>query len=144
MAYVGICPEASVYLQLYDGLFPRRGEPGFEESVRLIINELGDFEPDTVVMPMLTHDQPDLLATWEILQEALRRFASSIRVIEYALLTSDTHVSKPTAEHKVWRLDVKEVLDKKVKALQRFQRSRDAIASVLDTIHPWETYVEYQ
>ena len=146
MAHVGVSEEASVFLQLREGLFPRQGEPGFEESVRLVINELNNLEPDTVVLPMLTHDQPDLLATWQILREALRRFSASVKVVEYPLLSAqlpDRGIMKPTAEYKVWRLDVKEVMDQKVKALQQFQRSRAIIVPFLESIHPWETYVEY-
>ena len=147
MAFLGIAEEANSYLQLYDELFPHQGEPGFEESVRLVINELDSLEPDTVVLPMLTHDQPDLLATWQILREALRRFPASVKVVEYALLTpesSGADIVKPTAEHTVWRLDVKEVLDQKIKALQQFQLGTAAISSVVEALPSWETYVEYQ
>ena len=145
MTHVGVCEEANVYLQLRNGLFPHPGGAGFDESVRLVINELNDLEPDTVVVPMLTHDHPDLLATWQILREALRRFSASVKVVEYALLTSPpTDVTKPTAEHKVWRLDVREVLDQKIRALQCFQQSGATNLPALDTIHPWETYAEVE
>lgn len=147
MAHVGVCEEASVYLQLRDGLFPHQGEPGFDESVRLVINELDELEPDTVVLPMLTNDQADLSATWQILREALRRFSASVKVVEYELLTAppvETTITKPTAEYRVWRLDVKETLDQKVRALQHFQAKKGEKVPALDSLHPWETFVEYQ
>ena len=145
MARVGVCQEANVYLQLRDELFPHQGEPGFEESVRLVMNELSDLEPDTVVVPMLTDDHSDLVATWQILREALRRFPASVRIVEYALLDArspEGKVVKPTAEHKVWRLDVREVLDQKMEALRSLQPYRAARMPSLEAIRPWETYVE--
>ena len=147
MAYLGISEEAGTYFQLCDGLFPHQGEPGFEEAVRLVMNELDHLEPETVLLPMLTHDQPDLLATWQIVRESLRKFPASIKVVEYPLLNAqvaDTRMVKPTAEHKVWRLDVKSVLDDKVSALQLFQNRRAMSLPSPDTIHTWETYIEYQ
>ena len=147
MAEVGVCEDANVYLQLRDGLFPHQGEPGFEESVRLVINQLDDLEPDTVVLPMLTYDCPDLTATWQILREALRRFPASVKVVEYELLTTPTTeatLSKPTAEYKVWRLDVKETMDQKIKALQYFLNRKVLNMTSIESLHPWETYVEYQ
>ena len=145
MSQVGIVEEANVYLQLRDGLFPHLGEPGFEESVRLVLNELNDLEPDTVVLPTLSHDQSDLQATWQIFREALRRFSASVKVVEYASLAtqaSDNDMPKPTAERKVWRLDISEVLDQKVKALQQFQHRQATVAPFMSTIRHWETYLE--
>ena len=145
MAYVGVCQEANVCLGLRDGLFPHQGQPGFEESVRLVLNELDDLEPDTILLPLLADDQPDLLATYQIVREALRRFPVSVRQVEYALLAPQVpkeETGKPTAEHKVWRLDVREVLDQKLDALRSLQRHHAARMPVLESIRPWETYVE--
>ena len=147
MACLGISEEASTYLQLSDELIPQQGEPGFEESVRLVINELQVLEPDTVLLPLLTHDHTDLLATWQIVREALRQFPSSVMVVEYPLLDAQifqSRVAKPTAEHQVWRLDVKEMLDRKVSALQLFQNTWAGAVSALEAIQSWEVYVQYQ
>ena len=145
IAQLGISEEASVCLQIRDGRFPHQDDPGFEESTRLVINQLQELEPDTVLLPKLTHDQPDLLATWQILRNALRCFAAPLRVIEYVLLEQQLYgeaVTKPTAEHRVWRLDVKEVLDQKTEALQLFQKK--AVQPVSPENMPsWEVYVEY-
>ncbi len=147
MAHLGVSEEASIYLQLSDELIPQRGKPGFEESVRLVINELQVLEPDTVLLPSLTHDHTDLLATWQIVHEALRQFSSSVKVVEYSLLdTRAIHatVAKPTAEYQVWRLDVKEVLDRKISALQLFQNTWVGAASIPNAIQNWEAYVQYR
>ena len=111
------------------------------------MNQLYDLEPDTVVMPMLSHDESDLLATWQIVREALHRFSTPLRTIEYFLLNEQTRMNpaiKPTAEHKVWRLDVKEALDEKIGALQLFRRRETAEVPPPEAILPWETYVEYR
>lgn len=146
VASLGVSEEASVYFQLRDGLFPQRGEPGFDESVRLVTNQLHDLEPDTVVMPMLSHDDPDLLATWQIVREALHRFSAPLRTIEYFLLNEqrEAPVVKPTAEHEIWRLDVKEARDEKIRALQLFRRQETAEVPPPEAVLPWETYVEYR
>ncbi len=145
IAQLGISEEASACLRIQNGLFPHQDEPGFEESTRLVINELEELEPDTVLIPKLTHDQPDLLATWQIIRKAVQRFASPLRVIEYVLLEQQlrgTAVTKPTAEHTVWRLDIKEVMDQKAEAVQLFQKCAMLAVSPTD-MPPWEIYVEY-
>ncbi len=145
IAQLGISEEASACLRIRDGLFPHQNDPGFEESTRLVINELQELEPDTVLLPKLTHDQPDLLATWQIIRKAVQQFASPLRIIEYVVLEQQlrgTAVTKPTAEHTVWRLDIKEVMDRKAEAVQLFQKC--AMLTVSSTDMPsWEVYVEY-
>ena len=145
IAQLGISEEASACLRIRDGLFPHQNDPGFEESTRLVINELQELEPDTVLLPKLTHDQPDLLATWQIIRKAVQQFASPLRLIEYVLLEQQlrgTAVTKPTAEHTVWRLDIKEVMDQKAEAVQLFQKCALLTASPAD-MPSWEVYVEY-
>jgi LmbE family N-acetylglucosaminyl deacetylase len=145
IAQLGISEEASACLRIRDGLFPHQNDPGFEESTRLVINELQELEPDTVLLPKLTHDQPDLLATWQIIRKAVQQFASPLRIIEYVLLEQQlrgTTVTKPTAEHTVWRLDIKEVMDRKAEAVQLFQKCALLTVSPAD-MPSWEVYVEY-
>lgn len=145
IAQLGISEEASACLRIQNGLFPHQNDPGFEESTRLVVNELENLEPDTVLLPKLTHDQPDLLATWQIIRRAVQQFASPLRIIEYVLLEEQlqgTTVTKPTAEHTVWRLDIKEVMDQKVEAVQLFQKCAMLTASS-NNLPSWEVYVEY-
>ena len=145
IAQLGISEEASTCLRIRDGLFPHQNDPGFEESTRLVINQLQELEPDTVLLPKLTHDQPDLLATWQIIRKAVQQFAAPLRLIEYVLLEQQlrgTAVTKPTAEHTVWRLDIKEVMDQKAEAVQLFQKCALLTASPAD-MPSWEVYVEY-
>lgn len=145
IAQLGISEEASTCLRIQDGLFPHQDDPGFEEFTRLVVNELQELEPDTVLLPKLTHDHPDLLATWQIIRKAVQRFASPLRVIEYVLLEQQlrgTVITKPTAEHTVWRLDIKEVMDQKVEAVQLFQKCAMLTVSPAD-MPSWEVYVEY-
>lgn len=144
MARLGVCDEASAYFSLRNGLFPHRGHAGFEEAVRLVTNELEDLQPDTIVLPMTSSDQLDLLATEQIVREAQRQLPVPLRTIEYPLLNSTSltyQVTKPTLEYEVWRLDIKEVMDRKAQALQPFQNYSDAPAP--DIIPSWEAYLEY-
>lgn len=145
IAQLGISEEASVCLRIRDGRFPHQNDPGFEESARLVINEFEELQPDTVLLPKLTHDQPDLLATWQILRNAIQRFASPLRVIEYVMLEQQLRgetVTRPTVEHTVWRLDIKEVMDQKIEALQLFRKRTTLPVSPAD-MQSWEVYVEY-
>lgn len=145
IAQLGISEEASTCLRIQDGRFPHQDDPGFEESTRLVINELEELEPDTVLLPKLTHDQPDLLATWQIIRQAVQKFASPLRIIEYVVLEQQlrgTAVTKPTAEHTVWRLDIKEVMDQKTEAVKLFQKCTMLAVSSAD-MPSWEVYVEY-
>ena len=147
MACLGVSEEAIICLQLSDKLIPQIGMPGFEESVRLILNELQILEPDTVLLPLLTNHHTDLMATWQIVREALRQFSSLVTLIEYPLLDTtgqQNRVRRPTHEQQVWRLDVKEVLDRKLNALQVFQNNRSDMATVMEAIQSWEAYVQYQ
>ncbi len=145
IAQLGVSEEASTCLRIQEGHFPHQSDPGFDESTRLVINELQELQPDTVLLPKITHDQPDLLATWQIIRQAIERFAAPLRVIEYVLLEQQLQgasVSKPTAEHHIWRLDIKEVLDQKAEAVRLFQKCTALAVSVTD-MPSWEVYVEY-
>jgi LmbE family N-acetylglucosaminyl deacetylase len=145
IAQLGVSEEASTCLRIQEGHFPHQNAPGFDESTRLVINELQELQPDTVLLPKITHDQPDLLATWQIIRQAIQRFAAPLRVIEYVLLEQQIKgavISKPTAEHRVWRLDVKEVMDQKAEAVRLFQKCTTLSVSI-DHLPSWEVYVEY-
>ncbi len=145
IAQLGISEEASACLRIQDGLFPHQNDPGFVESTQLVVNELENLEPDTVLIPKLTHDQPDLLATWQILRNAIQQFSAPLRIIEYVLLEQQLRgiaINKPTAEHNIWRLDIKEVMDQKVEAVQLFEKCATLEFSPVD-MPSWEVYVEY-
>ena len=147
LAYLKICEGAMINLQLQPELFPHRGTPGFAEAARLMTRELEDLNPDSLVVPLLNNELPDLLATRQIIEDALQQFALPPKVIEYPLLDLQaltSSVTKPTNEYDVWRLDVREVADDKAAALQKFRRRNATLVPSPDDIPAWETYLEYK
>ena len=144
-AYLGVSEQAMAQLHLRHGLFPLPQQPGFDEAVRLLINELEDLEPDTVVVPTVGDDYTDAAATQQMVSEALRRFQVPIRTIEYERLDQQMRQKKvvqPTREYKVWRLDIREVMDDKLTALQHWRQANSP--SLPEVLPAWETFLEYR
>ncbi len=143
-ACLRVCEQALAQLHLRNGLFPRPQQPGFDEAVRLLINELEDLQPDTVVFPSLTDDLTDTVATRQLINEALRRFQGPFRVVEYEHFEHQMRqerVVRPTQEYEVWRLDIREVMDEKLAALSQWLPANQL--SSLE-IPAWETFLEYR
>lgn len=151
---LGVTEESATFLHIRDHLVPKRGEPGFEESVRLCINELESFMPQTVLLPCRFHPYDDHYASWEIMQEAISYMPYRINTVEYMVWKgaesnqeiASTDVLKP------WRLDIKTVMDQKIKAIAEHRTQKEEIINwhnvqTTDKQHlgftqPWETYLE--
>ncbi|MEQ9438582.1 MAG: PIG-L family deacetylase [Cyclobacteriaceae bacterium] len=150
---VGVSQDAAVFLNLKENLIPQREQPGFEEAVRLCMNELEIFQPETILFPFLDQGDRDVQATWQIIREAARQSFYPIRMIEYRLWSwSNLHGSEDRTEthRKSWRLDIKEVIDLKISALdshlqqQHLLPWRNADQEMLvQQANPWEVYLEY-
>ena len=147
MTYLRVCEQAITNLQLRPQRFPRPGTPGFEEATRQMIDELESLNPDSLVIPLLDDESPDLLATRQIVDEARRQFELPLKVIEYPLLNAQalpSPVTKPTNEYDVWRLDIREVMDDKAAALQELRSQNTTQVPSPEHLPVWETYLEYR
>ncbi|MEM9675644.1 MAG: PIG-L deacetylase family protein [Cyclobacteriaceae bacterium] len=150
---IGISNDATVFLNLRENLIPIREQPGFEEAVRLCLNELESFQPDTILLPFLDQGNRDVQATWQIVRQAARLSYYPIRMVEYRLWSwSSTNPAESAsgANPKTWRLDIKEVIDIKLSALdsQRneqysFPWQNSGQEVLLHQTNPWELYCEY-
>lgn len=150
---VGISPEAATYFDLRANLLPQRSEPGFEEAVRMCLNQLEYFQPETVLLPFLNQSHRDTLATWQIVREASRMSKYPLRMVEYRLWsgTSQEEIDTSVPVHyKHWRLDIKDVIDLKLSALDShwqpqpvlpWQNMNEGVLTHLS--NPWEVYLEY-
>ena len=149
---VGVSQDAAVFLNLRENLIPKREQPGFEEAVRLCINEMEAFQPDTILLPFLDQGNRDVQATWQIVREAARQSFYPVRMIEYRLWSwskLDGAMDQNDTSRKSWRLDIKEVIDLKISALdshlqqQHLLPWRNSDQEVLIQANPWEMYLEY-
>jgi len=153
MENIGISDEAAVFLNLRESLIPVRGKPGYDEAVRLVLNEVEHFQPDTILLPFLNQDSQDVQATWQLVRQAAERSYYPIRMIEYRLWswsTSGTRLTVDENQSKTWRLDIKEVIDQKVRALDvhrqseyRFPWRNPEQEMLVHQANPWEDYREY-
>lgn len=152
---LGMTEEAATFLHIHHQLVPKRGEPGFEEAVRLCINELEKFMPKTVLLPCRYHTYDDHYASWEIMQEAIEQVPFRINTIEYMIWKGEKGNQEifTTDMLKPWRLDIKTVMDQKIKAIAEHRTQRNKIINWnnektsagkanLGFSQPWETYLE--
>lgn len=153
MGKVGISDDATIFLNLTENLIPQRDQPGFEEAVRLCLNEMELFQPDTILIPFLDQGDRDVQATWQIVRAAARQSHYPLRVVEYRLWSWNspivTDLSSET-RYKSWRLDIKEVVDLKISALDgqqhhrlNFPFSNHDHEMLIHLSNPWEVYLEY-
>ena len=150
---VGISNDAAVFLNLTQNLVPQRDQPGFEEAVRLCLNELEHFQPDTILIPFLGQGDRDVQASWQIVRAAARQCCYPLRIVEYRFWSWNspivTDLSTET-RHKSWRLDIKEVVDLKISALDSQHQHRLNLPfkdhdheMLIHLANPWEVYLEY-
>lgn len=153
---LGMTEESATFLHIHNQLVPRKGEPGFEEAVRLCINKLESFMPNTVLLPCRFHPYDDHYATWEIMQDAIKQMPYyRINMIEYMIWKGGKGNKEimTTDALKPWRLDIKTVMDQKIKAITEHRTQKNDIISWnsnpisssrlhLGFTQPWETYLE--
>ncbi|MEM8965773.1 MAG: PIG-L family deacetylase [Bacteroidota bacterium] len=150
---VGVSDDAILFLHLRDDLIPLRGKPGFDEAVRLFLNELESFQPDTILLPFLDQGSQDVQATWQIARQAASQSYYPIRMVEYGLWSwYSAGISEGLASKhsKTWRLDIKEVIDQKSRALEGYRQSKFQLPwqnpqqeLLVHQTNPWEVYLEY-
>ncbi len=156
LAQLGMSEDAADFLHVSGGLVPHQEEAGFEELVRLCLNKLESFLPDTVVLPYRYHPYKDHDACWEIMQAAVRQMPYPIRVIEYMLWKGEKAGEIITPDTmKPWRLDIKSVMEQKIKSIAEHRTQKDDLIRWnqsglssstskrnLGFAQPWETYLE--
>lgn len=153
MESIGISKEAATFLDLRKNLIPLRGKPGFDEAIRLVQNEVEDFQPDTVLLPYLDQGSQDVKATGQVVGQAAGLSYYPIRMIEYRPWSwTAANASRKTATDasKTWRLDIKEVIDQKVRALDghwqseyQFPWRNPEQELLIHQAYPWEVFREY-
>ncbi|MFP4090999.1 MAG: PIG-L deacetylase family protein [Cyclobacteriaceae bacterium] len=155
---LGICEEAVTKLNIAGSLVPASSEPGFEELVRVCRNEIGNFLPETVLLPWRRDPNRDRRAVWQIVRQALQDEALPVRQLENSVNSWESyvpsHLPKPD-EAVSWRLDTSTVAGQKLQALGRqdlqYQISTEDASSQHytfssdvgeQTLSGWEIYLE--
>ncbi len=150
-----VTEESATFLHIRNQLVPKKGEPGFEEAVRLSLNELESYLPATVLLPCRFHPYEDHFATWQIMMEAIGKMPYQIRTLEYMIWKGEQeHQEIVTHEAvKPWRLDIKHVMQQKINAIAQHHsqeqtpplRNPSSLAKQqkeYEKTQPWETYLE--
>ncbi|MEM9833444.1 MAG: hypothetical protein AAF944_22625 [Bacteroidota bacterium] len=150
---VGISDDAIISLNLRNEFIPLRSTPGFDEAVRLFLNELESFQPDTILLPFADQGSQDVQATWQIARQAASQSYYPIRMVEYGLwsrVSAGINTGQAVNQSRIWRLDIKEVIDQKSRALAGYGQSeyqfpwRNSQQELLvHQANPWEVYLEY-
>ena len=76
---LGLDPTTCTFLDFPDGELHRHRTP----AIAAVSDLLGSFQPDEVYVPHRDDRQPDHVATYHIVQSALRRHAPAVRMFEY-------------------------------------------------------------
>lgn len=113
--------------------------------------------PKTIFLPWRSDPHPDHRATWRLIRTAVDKLNNSPRIIEYPIWDWDLEQqgeSKNFEQVVGWRLDIRAVLETKLKAIaayrsqttnlidddpEGFQLTPEMLANFA---RPWEVYLE--
>ena len=121
-AELGVGPDCVHFLRYRDTEVPRRSSPGFDSAVDRVADLMGRYAPSHVLVPWRRDPHCDHRGTWEICRAAHARLADAPRWVEYPIWmwNSDRAEELPLADEVIaWRLDVKEQLPRKWRAVDR-------------------------
>lgn len=118
---LGVPGDRLLFMDQPDGAVVRQWEPHFAEVVTQVVDQLTEWQADTLVVPWRRDPHADHRATWEICREAARVYDPEIRFVEYPIwMWEATHtVDLPRAEEMiVWQLDISTRIERKEAAIQ--------------------------
>ncbi|WP_316796975.1 bifunctional PIG-L family deacetylase/class I SAM-dependent methyltransferase [Pedobacter agri] len=73
IALLGLETDVLICYDSIDSAMPARGEPGFDELVAILANDLKSFKPDLILVPYELDPHRDHRATWQLLMSALEK-----------------------------------------------------------------------
>ncbi|WP_231426138.1 bifunctional PIG-L family deacetylase/class I SAM-dependent methyltransferase [Pedobacter sp. Leaf250] len=73
IALLGLETDVLKCYDCLDSAMPARGEPGFDELVAILANDLKSFKPDLILVPYELDPHRDHRATWQLLMSALEK-----------------------------------------------------------------------
>ena len=120
-ATLGVPPHDVHFMNLPDGEVPRQWHADFGGIVDGLIEDLENWEADTLVVPWRRDPHPDHRATWEICHAAAEAYRpDGIRWIEYPVWMWEAQnvVDLPRADEMIaWQLDIADQQERKQRAI---------------------------
>jgi LmbE family N-acetylglucosaminyl deacetylase len=119
---LGVTEKSIEFFRYQDRSVPSENSENFNEAVERCCKQIATLKPDTILVPWRRDPHPDHRAAFQIINQATRKFFADIRIIEYPIWLWEIaeSVDAPRAsEVTAWRLDITEVLDKKLRAINK-------------------------
>lgn len=152
---LGLDPAAVTFLRHPDNGLPEEGSPAFDDAARQLAEAIDGVE--TVLVPWRRDPHCDHVGTWALAAAAAGQLDEPPRWIEYpvwAWPNATTDAAPQDGEARVWRLDIRRVLERKRAAMAaHLSQTTDLIVDDPDgftltsdvLVHferPWELFLE--
>ncbi|TLU99560.1 PIG-L deacetylase family protein [Dyadobacter luticola] len=121
LSILGVEQKDITFLRLKDSLLPCTETPGFDTAVVAFSKVLSDFNTESIICPWQRDPHKDHRATWQIVDEAVKKCTLSIRQFEYFvwLWERASPGDLPAAnEGVIWKVNIEMAKDQKKKAVQ--------------------------
>jgi LmbE family N-acetylglucosaminyl deacetylase len=131
-ADLGLNAKDLIWLGLPDQSIPRRSEQGFVEAVRILMNEMERIRAREIYCPHPFDGLLDHEAASDITLEAVRQCGLPVRLSYYVVWAwfNAPWGAKGLNLSKGWRLDIRNVMEKKSRALSRYLNHETAPCGV--------------
>jgi LmbE family N-acetylglucosaminyl deacetylase len=121
---LGGSKEDVTFLAMPDRWVPDEHSPYFEAAVRLFINMIAHFDPETVFIPWQNDPHPDHQASYQIVAETVARMEKKPRLLQYPIWLwemGDVNDIELIQQMEMVCVDITSVLPVKLAALHAHQ-----------------------
>jgi len=100
---LGVPPANASFMRLKDRSVPNPDDPGFDDAVTQLLQELEKMKPETVLVTWKQDPHPDHRACWQILNKAVQKLGQKPRVLEYLIWIWELGEQKEMPDHKQFK-----------------------------------------
>lgn len=150
---LGVDLNSVTFWEIKDGAIAVEGKSS--SLIALCNSFLNNLRPSSIFLPWRFDPHADHRASWQIFSEACQNLANQPRIIEYPVWDWDSEQRGNFPDSvKVWRLDIRNVLPLKIKAIAQYlSQISDLISDdpqgfrltpemLQNFKQPWEIYLE--
>jgi LmbE family N-acetylglucosaminyl deacetylase len=121
--YLGLRAGDLIWFGFPDEKIPRRNEPGFSEAVNILRAEMERTPTEEIYCPHPHEGHHDHEAAADMTLEAIRQCRLPVHLFYYVIWTwfnGPWGIKKKLNVSKAWRLNIRHVIDKKSRAIDRY------------------------
>lgn len=121
---LGVAEKNIEFFRYRDRAVPQKNSENFGEIAARFGAYLDLVKPETVLVPWRRDPHPDHRAAFQIVDFTKKNFSGKLKIIEYPIWLweiAETADAPRAREVAAWRLDIKNVRDKKLRAIYEHQ-----------------------